>query len=232
MFYINYYSQERKWQPTPVFLPGESHRQMSPVGYGPRGHKESDPTAGLTTTKIPFYRSRRASASPTLPGLFPGAPSTLLCSSSQSLLLSLRHSYSTVFAFTYCLSLAFSLFFNLIFSPEMPLFLSFAFLNSPHKYSMSPSTLTSWQLFSLIFLYNLLRKTRSTWFMIQHVQRSGTVRGSQDSNKSNFRITHLIDLHLSSIAVGIPRLPSCNLKNFTFPFPHIYQLFLCFYPAN
>ena len=102
----------RKWQPIPVFLPGKFHGQRSLVGYSPWGHKESDPTEGLTTTtKIPFYRSRRASASPTLPGLFPGAPSTLLCSSSQSLLLSLRHSYSTVFAFTYCLSLAFSLLF-------------------------------------------------------------------------------------------------------------------------
>ena len=32
----------RKWQPTPVFLPGESHRQRSLVGYSPWGHKESD----------------------------------------------------------------------------------------------------------------------------------------------------------------------------------------------
>ena len=29
----------RKWQPTPVFLPDESHRQRSLVGYSPRGHK-------------------------------------------------------------------------------------------------------------------------------------------------------------------------------------------------
>ena len=25
----------RKWQPAPVFLPGESHGQRSPVGYSP-----------------------------------------------------------------------------------------------------------------------------------------------------------------------------------------------------
>ena len=31
-------------QPTPVFLPRESHGQQSLVGYGPRGHKESDMT--------------------------------------------------------------------------------------------------------------------------------------------------------------------------------------------
>ena len=28
--------------PTPVFLPGESHRQRSLVGYSPWGHKELD----------------------------------------------------------------------------------------------------------------------------------------------------------------------------------------------
>jgi len=33
----------RKWQPTPVFLPGEPHRQRSLVGNSP-GHKESDIT--------------------------------------------------------------------------------------------------------------------------------------------------------------------------------------------
>ena len=32
----------RKWQPTPVFLPGKSHGQRSLVGYSPRGHKDSD----------------------------------------------------------------------------------------------------------------------------------------------------------------------------------------------
>ena len=32
----------RKWQPTPVFLPGESHGQRSMAGYSPWGHKELD----------------------------------------------------------------------------------------------------------------------------------------------------------------------------------------------
>ena len=30
----------RAWQPTSVFLPGESHEQRSLVGYSPWGHKE------------------------------------------------------------------------------------------------------------------------------------------------------------------------------------------------
>ena len=34
----------RKWHPTPVFLPGESHGQRSLVGYSPWGCKELDMT--------------------------------------------------------------------------------------------------------------------------------------------------------------------------------------------
>ena len=32
----------RKWQPIPVFLPGESHGQRNLVGYCPWGSKELD----------------------------------------------------------------------------------------------------------------------------------------------------------------------------------------------
>ena len=34
----------RKWQPTPVFLPGISNGQTGMVDYSPRGHKELDST--------------------------------------------------------------------------------------------------------------------------------------------------------------------------------------------
>ena len=34
----------RKWQPIPVFLPGESHGQRSMAGYSPWGRKELDTT--------------------------------------------------------------------------------------------------------------------------------------------------------------------------------------------
>ena len=37
----------RKWQPTPVFLPGESHGQRSLVGCSPWGRQESDTTEQL-----------------------------------------------------------------------------------------------------------------------------------------------------------------------------------------
>ena len=36
-----------KWQPTPVFLPGESHGWKSLVGYSSRGRKELDTTEWL-----------------------------------------------------------------------------------------------------------------------------------------------------------------------------------------
>ena len=37
----------RQWQPTPVFLPAESHGWRSLVGYSPWGRKESDTTERL-----------------------------------------------------------------------------------------------------------------------------------------------------------------------------------------
>ena len=39
----------RKWQPTPVFLLGESLGQRSLVGYSPQGCKELDTTEQLNT---------------------------------------------------------------------------------------------------------------------------------------------------------------------------------------
>ena len=52
----------RKWQPTPVFLPGKSHEQRSLVGYSPWSCKEADMTehtcmhrctdSGITATLI------------------------------------------------------------------------------------------------------------------------------------------------------------------------------------
>ena len=40
--------QRRKWQPTPVFLPGEFYGQRSLAGYSPWGCKESDMTERLS----------------------------------------------------------------------------------------------------------------------------------------------------------------------------------------
>ena len=37
----------RKWQPTPVVLPGKSHGRRSLVGYSPWGHEELDTTEWL-----------------------------------------------------------------------------------------------------------------------------------------------------------------------------------------
>ena len=38
------YHWRRKWQPTPVFLPGESHGQRNLAGHGPQGRRELDMT--------------------------------------------------------------------------------------------------------------------------------------------------------------------------------------------
>ena len=35
---------KREWQPTPRFLPGKSHGQISLAGYSPWGHKELETT--------------------------------------------------------------------------------------------------------------------------------------------------------------------------------------------
>ena len=43
-------SWRRKWQCTPVFLPGESHGQRSLAGYSPWGHQESDTTERLNNS--------------------------------------------------------------------------------------------------------------------------------------------------------------------------------------
>ena len=42
----------RKWQPTPVFLPGKFHGQRSLLGYSLWGHKESDTTEHTHTALI------------------------------------------------------------------------------------------------------------------------------------------------------------------------------------
>ena len=42
----------RKWQPTPVFLPGEPHGQKSLAGYSTRDCKELDVTEHAHTTLL------------------------------------------------------------------------------------------------------------------------------------------------------------------------------------
>ena len=42
---------EEEWQPSPVFLPGESHGQKSLAGYSPWGRKESDTTEQLNSNE-------------------------------------------------------------------------------------------------------------------------------------------------------------------------------------
>ena len=52
IYVILIYNWKRKWQPTPVFLPGESQGRRSLVGCNPWGREESD-----TTERLPFHFS-------------------------------------------------------------------------------------------------------------------------------------------------------------------------------
>ena len=47
---------KRKWQPTPVFLPGKSPKQRSLAGYSPWDSKELDTTAH-TQARIPLHKA-------------------------------------------------------------------------------------------------------------------------------------------------------------------------------
>ena len=58
----------RKWQPTPVFLPGESHWQRSLMGCSPRGCKESDTNSLSLSLSLSMYVSMLLS--PCLPPSF------------------------------------------------------------------------------------------------------------------------------------------------------------------
>ena len=40
--WVGKFPWKRKWHPTAVFLPGESHGQRRLAGYGPLGHRELD----------------------------------------------------------------------------------------------------------------------------------------------------------------------------------------------
>ena len=47
----------RKWQPTPVFLPGKSHGERSLVGYSPWGHKRIRQDLAIKQQQFGLYES-------------------------------------------------------------------------------------------------------------------------------------------------------------------------------
>ena len=48
IYFTQHKTLEQAWQPTPVFLPGETHGQGNLAGYSPWIHKELDTTEQLT----------------------------------------------------------------------------------------------------------------------------------------------------------------------------------------
>ena len=61
-------SWRKKWQPTPVPLPGESQGQRSLVGYSPWGHKGSDMSERLTRFHFPGSELWYGGSSLEIPG--------------------------------------------------------------------------------------------------------------------------------------------------------------------
>ena len=53
-------SRGKAWRPTPVFSPGECHRQRSLASYSPWDHDESDVTELLTHTHTHTHVQDRA----------------------------------------------------------------------------------------------------------------------------------------------------------------------------
>ena len=74
----------RKWQPTPVILPGKSHGRRSRVGYRPWDRKESDMAEDFTFTSATCSVALRVSIIQTT--------TPVLLSGSQTLLPILRSS--------------------------------------------------------------------------------------------------------------------------------------------
>ena len=53
----------RKWQPTPVFLPGKSHGQRNPAGYGPWGRKRVGHNRATKSSNKNIHHSHAHAAS-------------------------------------------------------------------------------------------------------------------------------------------------------------------------
>ena len=91
---LSFYSSfwRRKWQPTPVFLPGESHEQRSLVGLQSMGCKELDKAKQLTHTHTHTHTHTRALKWPSNDHLAVNYPQTPYLPPSRShFLVSERH---------------------------------------------------------------------------------------------------------------------------------------------
>ena len=80
-------SWRRKWQPTPVFLPGESHGQRSLVGYDPWGCKALDTTERFHFLFFLYHLGHQGSSR------CPSFPPSLLLSFTPSIFPSLSSFY-------------------------------------------------------------------------------------------------------------------------------------------
>ena len=85
----------RRWQPTPAFLPGESHGQRNLAGYSPRGHKRAHRPALFTErTNSSHYPASLPLSSPMCAAVF--LDSTLFQWSSYQILHQYHNGLFTV----------------------------------------------------------------------------------------------------------------------------------------
>ena len=67
----------RKWQPTPVFLPGQFHGWRNPVGYSPWGCKELDTTEQLHFLFLSLENARKEEGAGETKAMLSSSSSTL-----------------------------------------------------------------------------------------------------------------------------------------------------------
>ena len=79
LYFFTFMHWRRKWQPTPVFLPGESQGQRSLMDYSPWDCKDSDMTEQLSTALIGVWLYTSALTVPRSRCLLMGTCISLLC---------------------------------------------------------------------------------------------------------------------------------------------------------
>ena len=157
----------RKWQPTPVFLPGKSHGCRSLVGYSPWGHKGSD-----TTGRLHFQGAIYISALPT---------ATL----ANLIYLEIHHVFNSAFFFflpknTIQLSIMHCFYissFYLFFEIQMKIELKVSFMRKPSMGSILIQMPLLLELFNSLLIYHLacVGLPHSTFLFQSIFQGRGTV---------------------------------------------------------
>ena len=155
-------SWRRKWQLTPVFLPGKSHGQRNLAGYSPRGRKDLDMTEQLNNNKQTFIKRNFSWSTLRLPWshvcvgkdrIKPWFSVSIYQFSKSVCSLTFSKSNSECF----CITVKSQIHTHLMFF-SLQLIFSFWYLNFPTLGRGSLVYISSW-LPSLEFLYSQIRQS-------------------------------------------------------------------------